>query len=79
MKSLEEAKREVRRRYLGRHGIHAVGISQKPVAVRVYSSGPLDGVGSSPNVLAAIRESASPHAVVVKISKPAKASGDRSA
>jgi hypothetical protein len=79
MKSLDEAKQEIRRRFLGRHGIHAVGISQKPVAVRVYSTGPLDGAGGSPNVLAAIRETASPHAVVVKVTRPAKASGDQPA
>lgn len=61
--SLEEVKNRVRQSYLGKGGVHAVGMSQEKQAIRVYVS-PEPEVGES-DLLDLVRESAKPFSVIV--------------
>jgi hypothetical protein len=61
--SLEEVKNRLRQSYLGRGGVHAVGVSRAEQAIRVYVSP--DAVPEQPEVLAQLRESAKPFPIIV--------------
>jgi hypothetical protein len=61
--SLEEAKNRLRQAYLGRGGIHAVGVSRAEQALRVYVSP--QAVPGQPEVLAELREAAKPFPIIV--------------
>jgi hypothetical protein len=61
--SLEEVKNRLRQSYLGRGGVHAVGVSRAEQAIRVYVSP--EAAPEQPEVLAQLRESARPFAVIV--------------
>lgn len=61
--SIDEVKDRLRRSYLGKAGIHGVGVSRSEHAIRVYV-GPQPDAEQS-DVLAMMRESASPFAVIV--------------
>lgn len=61
--TLEEAKAHVRKRFLGKHGIHAVGVSRSRQEIRVYLS-PEAGPAEA-SLVDRLREAAAPFAVVV--------------
>lgn len=67
-KSLDEAKRELRARYLGKHGIHAVGIrtSENAICVYVDPSGRIHAA----EVLDNIRSDAAPFKLIVIEEEP---------
>lgn len=60
--SLEEVKDQLRRSFLGKGGIHGVGVSRAEHAIRVYVSP--DAIGQ-PVVLDQVREAAKPYPVIV--------------
>jgi hypothetical protein len=60
--SIDEVKDRLRRSYLGKGGIHGVGVSRAEQAIRVYVT---HGEADQPDVLALMRESASPFPVIV--------------
>jgi hypothetical protein len=61
--SLEEVKHQVRQSFLGKGGIHAVGVSRAKQAIRVYvSPGP---EADQPAVLDEVRKAAEPFSVIV--------------
>ena len=61
--SIDEVKDRLRRSYLGKGGIHGVGVSRAKQAIRVYVSPQAEADQS--DVLALMRESASPFPVIV--------------
>jgi hypothetical protein len=61
--SIDEVKNRLRRSYLGKGGIHGVGVSRAKQAIRVYVSPQAEADQS--DVLALMRESASPFPVIV--------------
>ena len=63
MPSLEDVKNRLRESYLGRGGIHGVGLSRSRQAIRVYVSSQV--VSEQPDVLEQFRESAKPFPIIV--------------
>jgi hypothetical protein len=65
--SLENTKRQLSAKYLGRAGIHGIGLSQARNAVRVHVSPGTaqDAAGSS--VLDALKRDAAPYDVLVTV------------
>ena len=61
--SIDEVKDRLRRSYLGKGGIHGVGVSRAKQAIRVYVSPQAEADQS--DILALMRESASPFPVIV--------------
>ena len=61
--SIDEVKDRLRSSYLGKAGIHGVGVSRAEHAIRVYVS-PQHDVEQS-DILALMRECASPFPVIV--------------
>lgn len=61
--SLEKVKNLLRKSYLGKAGIHAVGVSRAKQAIRVYVSP--QAVPEQPDVLDQLRESAKPFPIIV--------------
>ena len=61
--SIDEVKDRLRRTYLGKAGIHGVGVSRAEHAIRVYVSPQPDAEQS--DVLALVRESARPFPVIL--------------
>ena len=61
--SIDDIKDRLRRSYLGKGGIHGVGVSRAKQAIRVYVSPQAEADQS--DVLALMRESASPFPVIV--------------
>lgn len=60
--SLEQVKSQVRRSFLGKGGIHGVGVSRAEGAIRLYVT---RGVGEEPDLLEQVREAARPYPVLV--------------
>jgi hypothetical protein len=61
--SLEDVKNRLRQSFLGKAGIHGVGVSRAKRAIQVYMS-PNAGTDQT-NVLEQLRKSASPFPVIV--------------
>jgi hypothetical protein len=61
--SLEKVKDRLRRSYLGKGGVHAVGLSRARQAIRVYVSS--EAPPEQSDVLDQLRESAKPFPVIV--------------
>ena len=61
--ALRKLKDELRKRYLGKHGIHAVGVRESENVICVYLDSDADVEGSG--ALAAIKKAASPYPVVL--------------
>jgi hypothetical protein len=61
--SLEEVKDRLRQAYLGKGGIHGLGVSRAKQAIRVYVSP--QAVPEQPDVLDQLRESARPFPIIV--------------
>lgn len=61
--SLEDVKNRLRESYLGRGGIHGVGLSRARQAIRVYVSS--QAASEQPDVLEQLRDSAKPFPIIV--------------
>jgi hypothetical protein len=60
--TLEDVKDRLRQAYLGKGGIHAVGVSRAKQAIRVYMSPEAAG---QPRLLDQLREAAKPFQIIV--------------
>ncbi len=62
MKSLDEIKEDISKKYLGKSGIHGVGIRRKANALYIYTEGETDVKQKS--VLQRIEKEAAPYSVI---------------
>ena len=62
METLEQTKRRVRGSFLGRSGIHGVGISRQSQAIRVYVD---EDCSVDADLLSALKNAANPFEVVL--------------
>jgi hypothetical protein len=70
--SLDAVKDNLRRSFLGKGGIHGLGLSRAKQAIRVYLKP--SGEAAQSQVVARLRESAKPFDVIVVEEEPPKAS-----
>jgi hypothetical protein len=68
--SLNEVKDRVKRLFLGRAGVHGVGISRSRNAIRVYVD--TDGTPETESMLDLLRAEASPYPLIVVREEPAQ-------
>ena len=68
--SLNQVKDRVKRHYLGRAGVHAIGVSRSQNAIRVYIDP--DDTPETASVLAELREEASPFSLIIVREEPAR-------
>ncbi|WP_407530483.1 hypothetical protein [Methylobacterium oryzisoli] len=70
--SLVETKRQLSRRYIGRSGIHAIGLARAQNAIRVYLSAPTTGeTDEQRTTLRSLERDALPYPVLLTIEEPA--------
>lgn len=70
--SLDETKRQLSRRYVGRSGIHAIGLSRARNAIRVYLNAPVTGeTDEQRSTLRSLEGDALPYPVLLTIEEPA--------
>jgi 5,10-methylenetetrahydrofolate reductase len=65
--SLDETKRLLSQKYLGKEGIHGIGLSQRDSAIRVHLAPARDAdhAARQDDLLAQLKKDAGPHAVQV--------------
>jgi hypothetical protein len=69
--SLEATKRRLSRKYLGKGGVHGIGLSRAKQAVRVHlGSGDNEHEGEQGAVLEELRRDAAPYDVLITVEEP---------
>jgi hypothetical protein len=69
MPSLDETKRLLSQKYLGREGIHGIGLSRRENAIRVHMIAARDAAHAArqAEVIVQLKQEAEPHAVQVQV------------